>query len=188
MGDQYSFPADKFILIGSVTKAHGLKGEIKVMVSPDQAEHFSNYSRVALAATDGRMTALLGIAKSRQQGNRFILKLDTIDTKNEADLTAGMAVLLPREDSQAAEGAQQSLYDLEGSLVKTVETGEIIGSVAAFFHNGAHNILVVRNKEEEFLIPLIDEIVVACNDGEILIDPPPGLLELSTDQDPGKKR
>jgi len=187
MSEQYSFPADRYVLIGRVSKAHGLKGELKVMPLPEQAEHFRDYSRVALVATDGRMTAPLKLMQSRQQGKQIILKLDSIDSRNEADLTAGMGVLLAKEDLPERLGNKGSSHQLEGLIVKTVERGEIVGTVETFFHNGAHEILVVRHDDKEFLIPLIDEIVIEYNDREILIDPPPGLLEISSDPDQKEK-
>jgi len=181
MTEEYLFPGDRYVLIGKVSKAHGLKGEMKIFPFSDHAGHFKDYSRVALVATNGRMTALLRLVHARQQGRRIILKLDTIDTKDEADLTAGMGVLLPKEDLVEVQGAEIYLHRLAGLIVKTIDRGEIIGTVEETFHNGAHEILVVRNDDREYLIPLIDEFVVEYNDKEILIDPPAGLLELSGD-------
>lgn len=182
MSEQYSFPADDYVLVGRVTRAHGLRGEVKAVLFADQAEHLNDYSRVALVATDGRMTAMLDLMQIRKQGNKIILKLATIDTKNEADLTVGMGILLLKEDMPGKTGQNRDSYRFEGCMVKTIDRGEIIGTVVGSFHNGAHEILVVRNDKVEHLIPLIDEIVVARNDREILIDPPPGLLELSIEQ------
>ncbi len=181
MSEQYLFPADQYVLVGRVTKAHGLRGELKIILFPDQAEYFYDYSRVALVATDGRMTAMLDLMQIRKQGNKIILKLATIDTKNEADLTVGMGILLLKEDTLDQAGQKRHCRRFEGCTVKSIDRGEIIGTVTGLFHNGAHDILVVRSGSDEHLIPLIDEIVVACNDREILIDPPPGLLELASE-------
>lgn len=178
---QYPFSADRYALVGKVTRAQGLKGELRVVLFPGQTEDFCDYSRVALVATDGRMTTMLDLVKTRRQGNKIILKLATIDTKDEADLTVGMGILLLREDMAGKSGQKKELQQFKGRIVRIVDSGKIIGTVTAFFHNGAHEILVVQNDREEHLIPLIDEIVIACNDREILVDPPPGLLELATD-------
>ena len=100
MASQYPYPAEKFNLIGRVTRSHGLKGEIKVLPLQGNTKEFYNYGRVALVATDGRMTDLLDIVRWRTQGTQVILKLATIDNKSEADLTAGMGVLCSRKDCQ----------------------------------------------------------------------------------------
>jgi hypothetical protein len=37
----------------------------------------------------------------------------------------------------------------------------------------------VRGNKEEFLVPLVDEIVVDCRESRLVIDPPPGLLDIN---------
>lgn len=180
MSERFPFPADQYMLVGRVSKAHGLKGEMKINPLPSQAEHMIKSSRAALVAVDGRMTAPLELVQARQQGRQIILKLDTIDTKSEADLTVGMGVLIPHEEVEG-DGNEPLLPLLLGSTVKQVGKDRVIGVVEDFFNNGAHDILVVRDGEAEYLIPVIDEILIELGDKEILIDPPPGLLELSSE-------
>ena len=177
MAMQYPYPAKKFNLIGRVTRSHGLKGEIKVLPLHGDKEDFNNYSRVALVATDGRMTDLLDIVRWRVQGSQVILKLATIDNKSEADLTAGMGVLCSRQDVAVA--AEKSPYaELIGFEVQTIDT-KVVGKIEAISLTGAHPIMIVRDNGEELLIPVVDEIVVGRRDSTIIIDPPPGLLDIN---------
>ncbi len=46
---------------------------------------------------------------------------------------------------------------------------------------GAHDILVVADRGREYLIPALDEFVVAIDPetGTITVDPPEGLLEMN---------
>jgi len=180
MSEPYPYPADKYILIGKIIRAHGLKGELKVLALSDQPENFYEYSRFALVAKDGRMTSLLNLINVRIQGKHVIIKLDTIDTKNEADLTAGMGLLLPSED--LPELTEDSYYfrELLGRPVRVLDTEQIVGTIDSIFSNGAHDIMVVRKGEQEFLIPLIEEIIVSRSPEEIVIAPPPGLLEINS--------
>jgi 16S rRNA processing protein RimM len=159
MPERFPFPVDRYILVGSVSKAHGLKGEMKVNPLPSQAEHLLQSSRAALVAADGRMTAPLELVRTRLQGRQIILKLDTIDTKNEVDITVGMGVLIPREEVEESEDTPL-LPLLVGRQVRDAGQGRVIGSVEDFFNNGAQDILVVRDVEAEYLIPVIDTIIV----------------------------
>lgn len=176
MAQLYPYPADKFELIGRVTRSHGLHGEIKVLPLWGPPDIFENYSRVALVATDGRMTDLLDIVQWRCQGKQVILKLATIDTKREAELTISMGVICSRQET-AADGRSQR-RDLIGLTVWTTDKTRI-GAVSSLRHTGAHPLLVVDGDEEEFLVPLVDELIVAIDDNAIVIDPPPGLLEIN---------
>ena len=176
MAQQYPYPADRFELIGRVTRSHGLKGEIKVSPLWGPPDIFEHYSRVALVATDGRMTELLDIVSWRCQGAQVILKLATIDTKREADLTISMGVVCVRQETPAdGHGYRRDLLGL--TVWTTAKTR--IGAVASITHTGAHPLLVIAGDNEEFLVPLVDELIVAIDDSAIVIDPPPGLLDIN---------
>ena len=177
MATQYPYPAEKFNLIGRVTRAHGLQGELKVLPLHNASKDFENYGRVALVATDGRMTDLLEIVRWRVQGNQVILKLATIDNKNEADLTSGMGVLCSRQDFPVSKETGSGV-ELIGLEVLTLDD-EIVGKVEGVSHTGAHTLMIVRGKGEEILVPLVDEIVVDCQESRVIIDPPPGLLDIN---------
>lgn len=174
----YPFPTDRYRLVGKVTRAHGLKGELKIVCLSEDPEQFRQFSRVALVATDGRMTAPLDVIKVRRQGKLVILKLDTIDTRNEADLTAGMGVLLPDDQPLAQSTNRLAAHRLRGLTVRTVAPATIVGTVSGCFDNGAQQIMVVYGDDREVLIPLVPEIIVRIDERDIVIDPPPGLLDL----------
>ena len=177
MAQEYPYPTEKYVLVGRVTRSHGLKGEIKVLPIQGSIVGLNNYSRVALVAADGRMTDLLDIVRWRPQGKQIILKLDTIDSKSEADLTVAMGVLCARQDSPETmeEDSSSSLVGLEVVTVADL----IVGIVENVSHTGAHPLLIVKNGQEEILIPLVDEMIVDRQESRIVIDPPPGLLEIN---------
>ena len=177
MASQYPYPAEEFDLIGRVTRSHGLQGEVKVLPLRGDAKGFENYGRVALVAADGRMTELLDIVRWRPQGRQVILKLATIDNKSEADLTSGMGVLCSRQDLPEAPAPGSGL-ELIGLEVITVDN-QSLGRVEEISHTGAHSVLIVRGEQEEFLIPLVDEIVVERRESSLVIDPPQGLLDIN---------
>ncbi len=179
MSEQFSFPADTYLLAGKVIRAHGLKGDLKIVPFSDLAEHCITQSRFALAAEDGRMTGLLKSERVRAQGKLIILKLETIDTRDEAELTIGMGVLLYRDDLADFDKGQMDSQRLLGLAVRVKSRAEILGIIESCFSNGAHLIIVVRDGEQEYLIPLVDDIVVGFDDREVLIDPPPGLLDIN---------
>lgn len=183
MSELYAFPAEQYILIGKVTKAHGLKGDVRCSPFSDLWENIVNKSRFALIADDGRMTKILESEKIRIQGKRIILKLETIDTRDEAELTVGMGVLLWREDIPESDEDRLYPHQVEGLKVRIASSKNIIGIVHSSFSNGAQEIIVVRDDMNEYLIPLVKEIVISLDEEEIVIDPPPGLLEINSSSD-----
>jgi len=181
----YDFPADAFRLVGKVTKAHGLKGELKVAPQSCAPEQFRQFSRVALVATDGRMTTLLDVVGVRSQHQLVILKLATIDTRNEAELTAGMGVLAPA-DQVVRSDDPLAPHSLIGLRVRRIGEDEIIGTVVDSFDNGAHQVLIIQSGHRELLVPLVADIITGVAADGIVIDPPPGLLELDSSATDGR--
>lgn len=177
MAPQYPYPTDRFDLVGRVTRSHGIRGEIKVFPLQGSVDEFSNHSRVALVAADGRMTDVLEIKRLKVQGKQVILKLDTIDTKDEADLTVSMGVLGLRGERDNIED-DAPLHGLIGCRI-TGTDHQLIGIIERIDHTGAHPLLVVNRDRDQFLIPLVDSIIVDRTDDTIVIDPPPGLLEIN---------
>ena len=180
MASPYPYPADRFTLVGTVTRSHGLKGDFKVAPrgSVGGPETFINYSRAALVAADGRMTETLGIERCRLQGKQVILKLDTIDSKTEADLIVAMGVLVPDEDRVAADGDAETALELIGLAVVTTD-GTPVGKIIDIGDTGAHPLLIIGDGEDEFLVPLVDGIVLDTGNDRVVIDPPEGLLDIN---------
>ncbi len=182
MPTPYPFPATQFRLVGKVTKAHGLKGELKVVSLAGDPEQFRTFSRVALVAIDGRMTSPLPVVTVRRQQDVVILKLATIDTRSEAALTVGMGVLLPAEAEPPVVPGEESAAYLVGRQVFSIDpTGPMrcIGTIRDWFSNGAQEVLVVENDGQEILIPLVSSVIVSIDDQRVIIDPPPGLLTIN---------
>jgi len=176
----FPYQKDHYVLIGTISRAHGLNGEVKIAPQLKQQEHFHYIERITLIGSDGRMTAPLKLLKVRPQGRQFIVKIDTIDTKDEADLTSGMGILLLREDITEHDDQPVLLQQLEGLIVRTKDPDQVLGTVETVVNYGAQDIMIVRDGHQEYLIPILDDIVVSHDEKQIIIDPPPGLLEINT--------
>jgi ribosomal 30S subunit maturation factor RimM len=63
--------------------------------------------------------------------------------------------------------------------VVVTEDGRPVGTVEMVSHTGAHPLMIVMNEEEEILIPLVEEMIVDRQESKLVIDPPPGLLDIN---------
>lgn len=178
MADIFSFPEDRFILIGKVAKPHGLRGEVKLHTYSDQPETVLQYSQVVLVDNSGHLSAGLKIEKGRLQGKIAVIKLQSIDDRNSAEAIQGHGILLDKKDLPAVEEDEYYWYQLYDLPVYT-NTGDKLGMVSNIFSNGAQDIMVVKDGAQEYLIPLLDTIIKEHNKEEIIIEPPPGLLDIN---------
>lgn len=180
MADAFSFPTDKYILIGKVGKPHGLSGEVRLHLYSEQPENVRSYKRLVLITTAGEISPSLRIVSSRVQGKAAIVGFESVNDRSSADNLKGRGVLLEIEELPETNEGEYYYYQFQGLPVKTVE-GLLLGRVESVFSNGAQDILVIRQGTQEYLIPLVDSVVVRHTDDEIIVNPPPGLLEINSE-------
>jgi len=178
MTDFFPFPADKFILIGKVVKAHGLRGEIKIHSFSGQPAHFNNYQRLVLVDTNGRLTSALEIIKCRVTGKTAIVQLDGIDDRNQAERICSMGVLIDKTDLPNLTNNEFYYHELIGLPVQT-EDGKQLGKVDNIFSNGAQEIMEIKGEGEHYLIPVVQDVIIDLDTDKIIIAPPPGLLDMN---------
>jgi len=110
----------------------------------------------------------------------FILKLKGIDSLSHAREFVGQEILLPEKDLHTLKKNDYYFFQLISCFVLT-KGGDRIGSVKDLLCFEDNNLLVVEKEGKEILIPFTRSICIKVNlkKREILIDPPPGLLELN---------
>ncbi len=176
----YVFPADEFLLLGKVAKAQGLRGELKLFLYSGQPENIAGYSELILVSKTGVISSPLAILKSRVQGKAVIVQLASIENRTQAERVEGQGVLLARKHLPTIGEDEYYWYQYQGKIVVDL-AGNIIGQVQHLFNNGAQDILVIKAGGEEVLLPVTKGIVVGESEEKLIVNPPPGLLELNTD-------
>lgn len=172
-------PKDSFVLLGVVSSAHGLRGELKIRPFTETPENFSRYRRLYLSADDGKTRVPYTSIQSRCNGNTVILRLEGCEKRDQAEKLAGMQIWLACEDLPPLDNDEFYLYTLEGKQVETSD-GRFLGGVASLLHTGGADVLVVRDGRKEYLIPAVREFFVAIEEKKVVLALPPGLLEINS--------
>ncbi|MBW1635062.1 MAG: 16S rRNA processing protein RimM [Deltaproteobacteria bacterium] len=186
----YSYPAEDFLLVGKIAKAHGMRGEVKIFPFSGQPENIAKYRELVLVGTRGELSPPLAVLSCRTQGKMVIATLDSISSRDEAEHVEGMGVLLARKDLPKLAENEFYWHQYIGKKVRDMKK-ETIGEIITVFSNGMQDIMVIDSGSREILVPISKNIVVKETGDEIIIDPPPGLLELYTgggerdEQNPG---
>lgn len=178
MNPDFVFPADEYLLLGKVAKAHGLNGELKIYLHSEQPENAAVYGELLLIDRAGAISSPLSVLKSRVQGKAVIIRLATIATRTQAEQVEGCGVLLARKHLPAAGENEYYWHQYQDKLVVDL-AGNAIGRVERLFNNGAQDILVIKAGKEEILIPITKSILVGETAENLIVNPPPGLLELN---------
>jgi len=179
----------RLICIGKVVKAHGVKGEIKVYPYSQEAEGLCSYESLYFAVgkleeePKDREESAGGwkeVRRCRMQGKYALVLLRGIVSRSEADSLLGLEVHANSEMLPALNEEEFYWYEMKGMTVVS-ETGEILGTVASLFSAGTHDILVVKGRDGEVMIPAINEFIkqIDSQKKRLTVHLLPGLLDIN---------
>lgn len=143
--------------IGKVTGVHGLNGNLKIWSYAESIETFAPGRTVLLKFENGIEEAHTILhAGPHQKG--VLLNLEGIDSRNLAEDQIGKLILINRDQLDEPEEDTWFWEDLIGLDVED-ETNGFIGKVETLFTTAAGDILVVKDKDRETLIPMEKKFV-----------------------------
>lgn len=164
--------------LGKIVKAHGIKGEVKALPFSGVPEDLLDLADIELRhGGEGRVFKL---EKIRPQGRLAILQLTGVADRNMAEELIGSEMWGDAESLPELGADEFYWHEMEGLEVKTA-AGQKLGRVLSLLATGAHDVLVISDGSTEYLVPAINEILVSLDKeaGVLVIDPPPGLLEIN---------
>jgi 16S rRNA processing protein RimM len=143
--------SDERVLLGRITGAHGLKGEVKIATFTADPEDVAAYG--PLTATDSSVT--IEIASLRPtNGAAVIARLRGVSDRDAAERLRGTELFVPRAALPAAEADEYYHSDLIG-LSAISPDGEPLGKIVSVLNFGAGDLLELRqlNGRQTLMIP-----------------------------------
>jgi len=167
------------VLLGKVSKAHGIRGEIKVYPYSGHPQQFAaDYHHILLVPDTESVPVAYTIEQARVQGKQVLLKIENCTDRTEAQLLVGQLVYVPEDD--LAELAEDEFYLQELQDKEVVDTsGKLLGRSSHIIDTGAQDLLVVQRAGKEYLIPVVDKFIVTIEEERVVLDLPPGLLDIN---------
>ena len=111
--------------VGVITSTHGIRGEVKVFPTTDDAQRFLDLKTVYLDT--GKEELELEIEKVKFFKNLVILKFKNYDNINDIEKYKKCPILVTREDAVELEENEYFIADLIG-LNAVSDEGENLGS------------------------------------------------------------
>ncbi len=160
------------LVCGKIVNTHGLRGEVKALYYTDGPEFFENVKTLHLSS--GQTFPLAGWRVSK---GAVLLRLATVDTVEKAEALVGKEISVSRKELPPLPEGRYYIADILGMTVVTDE-GRELGKVVDVFKTGANDVYTVRG-DKEYLIPVIDEVVLSTDldARQITIKPLKGLLD-----------
>ena len=152
---------EDLLKVGVITTTHGVRGEVKVFPTTDEAERFLELDYVLLDT--GRELRKLEIQNVKFFKNLAILKFKGIDNINDIEMYKGKDLWIPREEGQELEEGEYYVADLIGMNV-LLEDGTVFGTLKDVMETGANDVYVIDTKDRgEVLLPAIRECILDVN-------------------------
>ena len=144
---------DDWLAVGVVTKVHGVRGRVVVRPFYAESSAFAEGVPLRLRQSDGT-TVSVDPGHLRQKPSTWLITVEGVSNRETAEAWVGAELERPRSSVSCTDG--EYLYaDLVGCEVE--QAGRSLGTVTGLFNAGASDILVVRNAQEERLVPFVDE-------------------------------
>lgn len=162
-------PSDP-VEIGRVFAPHGRRGTLRVRAT-GSGRHLREGIEPFVA---GHRRRIVGV---RQTPKGFLVDLEGIGHRSDADGLRGEGLVLDRRELDAPEEDEFYVGDLVG-LSAVDDSGELLGKVEETFETPAHEVLVVRESADAppLYVPFTYEHVphVDLEAGRMTIRPPEG--------------
>lgn len=162
--------------VGIISSTHGIKGEVKVFPTTDNAKRFSKIKKVILDTEKEELELEIESVKFFKQF--AILKFKGIDNINGIEKYKGKELYVMRENAQKLGRNEYFIADLIGLRV-TEDTGKALGALKDVIETRANDVYVVEMEDKrELLIPAIKQCIlkVDVEAGEMEVHLLEGLL------------
>jgi 16S rRNA processing protein RimM len=151
---------EDLVAIGRVVKPQGRKGELAVEPLSDRPDRFPGLKRAFLAGPGGAAREVR-VAGCWPHKGRFVLKLEGVDSIDQAEGLRGLELRVPEQELAALPAGSYYHHQLKGLAVEDAE-GRELGRVSDILTTGAGaDVLVVQGASGESLIPLAEHFVLA---------------------------
>ncbi|MDP9344021.1 MAG: ribosome maturation factor RimM [Actinomycetota bacterium] len=148
------------VAVGRITRAHGIRGEVAVLVLTEVEGRFDVDATVTLE--NGRT---LSIEEVRPNRGRLLVRFRGVPDRTTAETLAGQYMFVPEEDVPPPPEGAFWPHQLEGCEVLT-ESGRQLGVVREVVSGPANDWWVVRSDEDdrdETMVPALKDVVVSVD-------------------------
>ena len=161
------------VLVGHISGAHGIKGEVKLKSFTADPEAIATYGPLHTAA-GGRIEIL----RLRAQKDGFIAALKGVGDRNAAEALKSSELFVARDALPDLGEGEVYLADLVG-LPVLMKDGTRLGEVIGIENYGAGDLIDVKveGRRTSLLIPFADGYLLAVEGDAMVVDLPEGYLD-----------
>lgn len=148
---------EEYFEIGQIVNTSGLKGVIKVKPFTDDITKFNNLKTIYMLVK--KELKEFKIEEVRFNKKMVFLKLEGIDTVEEAESYRNLYLKIKRDKNEKLEENSYYIVDIIGSKVYT-DLQEELGEIIDVFSTGSNDVYVVKDAlGKQILLPAIKDVI-----------------------------
>ena len=181
-GSSNANPADGYIVLGTIVRPHGLKGEVKIDLACPGVDRLTSCKTLRLVKNGKELKKVSAIRAFMHNDGDAVVRFKEIESPEEAETLRGVYVAVLSEDRGPLPEDQFYMDDLMGLSVETLE-GKKLGVIDEIMEGPANAVLVVKNGGKETLVPALKSFIrkVDLKARQVLVDLPEEIDEQTAD-------
>lgn len=149
---------EDLLQVGAITSTHGVRGEVKVFPTTDDAKRFSKLKEVEMETKEGTITLHIKGVKYFKQF--VILKFEEYDSLNEVEAIKGRKLFVTRKNAVKLQKDEYFIADLIG-LTVIDEEKQLEGTLTDVLQTGANDVYdITLSDGRNLLLPAIADCVL----------------------------
>lgn len=150
--------AEPTVAVGRITRAHGVRGEVAILVLSEVQERFADGAVVYLE--DGRR---LTVDSSRRHADRLLVRFREVPDRAAAEALRRAVLVVPESASPSLPDGSWWDHQIEGCEVVT-EDDRSLGTVREVIHTAANDVWAAVDREDrETLVPVLVDLLVSVD-------------------------
>ena len=164
--------------LGKIVKKYSFKGELLVKLETDQPELYEQMESVFVEVRNNLLPFFIE-SSQLHKSELLRLKLEDVDTEEDADALMKSGLYLPLEFLPKLDGDKFYFHEIIGFKVEDKNYGHV-GIIKSVNDSTAQSLFEIDRDGIEILIPMNDAFIskVDKRNKTIFVDTPEGLIDL----------
>ena len=147
----------KYLEIGQIVNTFGIKGMVKIKSFSDDIKRFDKLKSIYIGNSKNKEE--YQIEEIKYHKNMVLMKLQGIQTPEEADKLRQSYLFVDRQKEEPLEEGVYYIVDLLGLEVYT-DNEQFLGRVDDIFNSGSNDVYVIKDElGKQILLPGIPEVL-----------------------------
>lgn len=144
-----------FIKTGKIVSTHGVRGMVRVEPWCDSGEFLCKFKKLY---KDEGGNEMLEILSASVHGNVVLLKIKSVDTKEDAEKLRNTVLYIDRNDCVLEKG-KYFISDIINSTLVDFETNETLGVLKNVLQYKANDVWEIVKDDKTYLFPAVEEYI-----------------------------